>query len=175
MHFQSVQQKRLHYSLEGIIEVLDRTTAIAINKEADAPAAKVGAFGYSGHALLVSEIVEREVNAALPKIFTAYNMERESLWFDHHSLDGTVRQAVGKFYEDAGRHGPDPKSMWGHDRSSFDDAIAEARAHMELRLEEHFRHPGLRAFHERHAVAIAASTTILGAVLGAVTTKLVGG
>lgn len=162
------EQKRLRQSAEQIMTLADHKTATKINNEVLAEVAKGHLFYNSGHALELARVIGDGLDEALPKLFAAYNSERGKLVRDSHSLDGIVRSAIDNFIEGSERHAPVPKMDWGLMAQTFEEALEERRKLARAAAEEHFRHPGLPYWPQRHPVAFWAMTALVVFVLGIV-------
>lgn len=160
------EQKRLRQSAEQITTQADHKTALRVNNEVASEVEKNQLFYNSGHGLELARVIGDELDAALPKLFAAYNAERGKLIRDSHNLDVVVRSAIDSFFENSKRHAPAPKMDWGLMAKTFEDALEERRLLARAAAEEHFRHPGLPYWPQRHPVIFWAITAVAVALLG---------
>lgn len=165
-------QKRLKFSAEQIMTRADHDTAIRINKELDAELARNNLFGSASHGIELARIVGEELDKALPRLFAAYNAERSKLHRNGSSLNVVVRRAIDDFVDGSQRHAPSGLVDWGTMALTFEEALSERHRLASEAAEEHFRHPGLSAWPQRHPVLFAAIMAVFAAMLALLARKL---
>ena len=161
---------RLKIGLGYIVDEADYAASVATT-EAAAQSASSGGLRNSRTAIAFSNAVEAALTQRLPAMFKIYNEERERFWSDRSGLKGPVRESILEFFRLARRHIGDRSSRVSSNVGIYDKLLAEAQDRALATAEAHFLHPGVRYWHERNPLKVAA----LSALFGAFATKVFGG